>query len=35
MDWDLTNVLALSGVKDIPGGEGGYHTGNFFEWDKQ
>jgi ABC-type transport system substrate-binding protein len=35
MYWDLTNVLALRGIKGIPGGEGGYHTWNFFEWDKE
>lgn len=23
------------GVKGIPGGEGAYHTWNFFEWDKE
>jgi peptide/nickel transport system substrate-binding protein len=34
MYWDLTNVLALKGVKGIRTGEGGYHTWNIFEWDK-
>jgi peptide/nickel transport system substrate-binding protein len=34
MYWDLTNVLALEGVKGIRSGEGGYHTWNFIEWDK-
>jgi peptide/nickel transport system substrate-binding protein len=33
--WDVTPVLALASVKGIPGGEGSYHTWNFFEWDKQ
>lgn len=34
MYWDLTNVLALRSVKGIRTGEGGYHTWNFYEWDK-
>lgn len=34
MYWDLTNVLALKSVKGIRTGEGGYHTWNFYEWDK-
>ena len=32
--WDMTNLLALKGVKGITSGEGSYHTWNFFEWDK-
>jgi peptide/nickel transport system substrate-binding protein len=33
--WDVTPVLALDNVKGITGGEGSYHTWNFFEWDKR
>jgi peptide/nickel transport system substrate-binding protein len=33
--WDMTNVIALKGVKGIASGEGTYHTWNFFEWDKE
>jgi len=35
MYWDVTNVMALKGVKGIATGEGPYHTWNFFEWDKE
>ena len=34
LNWDVTNVIALKGVKGIGGGAGTYHTWNFFEWDK-
>jgi peptide/nickel transport system substrate-binding protein len=33
--WDMTNVIALKGVKGIASGEGSYHTWNFFDWDKE
>jgi peptide/nickel transport system substrate-binding protein len=32
--WDLTSIMALKGVKGMPGGAGTYHTWNFFAWDK-